>query len=130
MHRSRFIMGSLALLVVLAGALFLGPTASQAAAVCNTVHTTDLSTWNLIDTRAQGHNELVDGGLHIWTVADPNPAPPDDSKAAGYYPLSVNLSTITGCEHQPHHQFRHNPARPADRRRCRRRRRLGWHAGR
>lgn len=94
MRHKSFIIASLALLVVLAGALFAAPTATQAAAaaVCDTVHTTNLSTWNLSETRAQGHNELVADGLHIWTESNTSL-----DKAAGYYPLAVNLSTITSA---------------------------------
>jgi hypothetical protein len=53
--------------------------------------TTDLSTWNLSETRANGHNALVPGGLHVWT---------DDAsslaKAAGYYPADFYLRDSGG----------------------------------
>ena len=93
MHRKWFALTSLALLLVLGAALLAAPAPSLAAVAppaCVTVHTTDLDTWDLSQTRATGHNEIVDGGLHIWTEG----ATPTD-KAAGYYPLSVSLSTIT-----------------------------------
>lgn len=50
------------------------------------VHTTDLSTWNLSETRATGHNELVEDGLHVWTEGATS-----TDKAAGYYPASFDL---------------------------------------
>lgn len=50
------------------------------AAASSSVHTTDLSTWNLSETRATGHNKLVDGGLRVWTEGNGG-----TDKAAGYY---------------------------------------------
>lgn len=50
------------------------------AYAANTIHTTDLATWFLGETRATGHNELVTNGLHVWTEGATN-----TDKAAGYY---------------------------------------------
>ncbi|MBL8145960.1 MAG: hypothetical protein JNL34_06210 [Anaerolineae bacterium] len=91
MRTKWFTTVSLALFMALALSLFALPGAAPAAAqACGAVHTTDLSSWDLSQTRATGHNELVDGGLHIWTEGSTT-----TDKAAGYYPLAVNLSTIT-----------------------------------
>jgi len=91
MRTKWFPVVSLALVMALALSLFALPGAAPAVAqACGTVHTTDLATWDLSQTRTQGHNELVDGGLHIWTESSGSL-----DKAAGYYPLVVNLSTIT-----------------------------------
>lgn len=58
-------------------------------AECGNLHTTDLATWDLSQTRATGHNELVDGGLRIYTEGNTG-----TDKAAGYYPLAVDLSSF------------------------------------
>ncbi len=52
----------------------------------SSVVTTDLSTWDLSETRAQGHNELVEGGLHVWTEGNTSL-----DKAAGYYATDFAL---------------------------------------
>jgi hypothetical protein len=51
-------------------------------ALSGTVHTTNLtgSGWDFSETRSKGHNQLVAGGLRVWT--DTNDS---ESKAAGYY---------------------------------------------
>lgn len=89
MYSKRAIGISFALLLIFSAVLFSAPV-SAATQVCSTIHTTDLATWDLSQTRATGHNELVDGGLHIWTEGSTG-----TDKAAGYYPLAVDLSTIT-----------------------------------
>jgi hypothetical protein len=53
------------------------------------VITTDLSTWDFTQTRATGHYELVDGGLHIWTQGATT-----TDKVAGYYVASFPLSGL------------------------------------
>jgi hypothetical protein len=50
------------------------------------VLTTDLSTWDLSETRTLGHNELVDGGLHVWTEGASS-----EDKAAGYFATDFPL---------------------------------------
>lgn len=55
----------------------------------NTIKTTDLSTWNLSETRTTGHNELVANGLHVWTEGNTS-----TDKAAGYYPASFKLADL------------------------------------
>lgn len=52
---------------------------SQKAQAAGVVHTTDLSTWDLSETRATGHNNLVADGLHVWTEGATS-----TDKAAGY----------------------------------------------
>ena len=51
------------------------------------VFTNDLGTWDLSQTRTSGHNELVPGGLHVWTESNTS-----EDKAAGYYAVSFPLS--------------------------------------
>lgn len=64
--------------------------AQVANALGGTVATTNLSTWDLSETRAKGHNQLVVGGLHVWTDASDSA-----SKAAGYYATpGLNLSDV------------------------------------
>jgi hypothetical protein len=50
------------------------------------VETTSLATWDLSETRSQGHNELVAGGLHVWTESNTSL-----DKAAGYYATDFAL---------------------------------------
>ncbi len=57
------------------------------------VVTTNLSTWDLSQTRANGHNQLVDGGLRIYTDTDVTGSP-DPRKAAGYYTTNFPLSDL------------------------------------
>lgn len=57
-----------------------GMVAGKVANAATTVHTTDLSTRNLTETRDTGHNELVQGGLRVWTESNTS-----TDKAAGYY---------------------------------------------
>jgi hypothetical protein len=52
----------------------------------SSVVTTNLSSWDLSQTRTQGHNELVAGGLHVWTVSNTS-----EDKAAGYYATDFAL---------------------------------------
>ena len=62
--------------------------AEQAGAVGGVVHTTNLSTWNLTETRTAGSNELVANGLHVKTVPSTGSYANEFSKAAGYYATS------------------------------------------
>jgi len=55
----------------------------------NSVVTTDLSTWDLSETRATGHNQIVPGGLHIWTESNTS-----TDKAAGYYTTNFPLADL------------------------------------
>lgn len=64
------------------------PVLTQCTAYTN-VHTTDLKTWNLTETRATGHNELVAGGLRIWTEGTTT-----TDKAAGYFPTNLPLAGL------------------------------------
>lgn len=52
----------------------------------SSVETTDLAAWDLSETRSQGHNELVAGGLHVWTESNTS-----EDKAAGYYATDFAL---------------------------------------
>lgn len=59
---------------------------------CTTVTpllTTDLGTWNLSETRATGHNEIVDNGLHVYTEGNTS-----TDKAAGYYATDFSLQDL------------------------------------
>lgn len=51
------------------------------------LHTTSLTTWDLTQTRATGHNELVVDGLNAWTEGTTS-----TDKAAGYYSTDFALS--------------------------------------
>lgn len=51
--------------------------------------TTNLSTWDLTQTRSTGHNELVANGLHIWTEGASS-----TDKAAGYYNTDFYLKDL------------------------------------
>lgn len=65
---------------------------SEKAAALSIVKTTSLpGGWYLGDTRSAGFNELVSGGLHVWTVPS-NGNSNNLSKAAGYYPANFLLS--------------------------------------
>lgn len=68
------------------------PTVTTCQAFGSVV-TTNLSTWNLSETRVNGHNELVSGGLHIYTDTDAAGSP-DPRKAAGYYSTNFPLSGL------------------------------------
>ncbi|MGV8851159.1 MAG: hypothetical protein ACOH1M_01160 [Rhodoglobus sp.] len=64
------------------------PPTSQCPAQ-EVVHTTDLSTWDLTETRTAGHNELTVAGLRVYTEDASTQA-----KAAGYHPADVLLSDV------------------------------------
>jgi len=55
----------------------------------SSVHTTDLATWDLSETRATGHNELVEGALKVWTEGATS-----TDKAAGYYATDFPLKNL------------------------------------
>lgn len=61
----------------------------QPCTTTSTIQTTDLSTWNLSETRANGHNTLTANGLHVWTDSNTS-----TDKAAGYYPASFDLADL------------------------------------
>lgn len=70
MRTKWFPVVSLALVMALAFSLFALPGAAPAAAqACGTLHTTDMDTWYMY-VGTQGHYELVDNGLHIWTESN------------------------------------------------------------
>lgn len=73
-------------------ALEVLPTVEACEAFSN-VLTTDLSTWDLTQTRSAGHNALVNDGLHIWTDTGAVGSP-DPRKAAGYYATDFALSGL------------------------------------
>ncbi|MFF2275104.1 hypothetical protein [Agromyces sp. NPDC058126] len=52
-------------------------------------HSTDLSKWDLGQTRSTGHNELVASGLRVWTEGASS-----TDKAAGYYDTNFPLSGV------------------------------------
>lgn len=92
MQEKAKILTGLALVVMIFVLAFTAVLAAPASApACGVIHTTDLNTWDLSETRAQGHNELTEDGLHIWTESNTSL-----DKAAGYYPLGAPLSSING----------------------------------
>jgi|GEM_PF-5814224 len=66
----------------------VAPTISICS-VYDNVHTTDLSNWDLSETRITGHNEIVAEGLHVW-----NDGNTSTDKAAGYRSVSFNLKDL------------------------------------
>lgn len=55
----------------------------------------DLAGWTFTDTRSQGTNEFVEGGLRVETFDDEDgPGSPDQRKAAGYHPIDIALSEV------------------------------------
>ncbi|MBB5632868.1 putative cell wall-binding protein [Cryobacterium mesophilum] len=61
-------------------------TSTSAAAVPTNQ---DSQGWTFGETRATGHNEFVDGGLHVWTEGSTS-----TDKAAGYKAASFNLADL------------------------------------
>ena len=57
-----------------------------ACSATNTYETVNLNNWNLGDTRATGHNQLVPNGLHVWTEGATS-----TDKAAGYFATNFAL---------------------------------------
>ena len=52
----------------------------------------DLASWTFEQTRLQGTNEFVEGGLQVETFG--LPGAPDQRKAAGYHPINIALSEV------------------------------------
>ncbi len=79
-----------------------GPVPIAACATTSQVHSTSLTAWDRGDTRANGHNELVSGGLRVYTDGstdegsrtDGAPGNWNTDKAAGYHALNIPLSKI------------------------------------
>jgi hypothetical protein len=93
-HYKKSVLLSLALaLALIAFTIPAAHISAGSAVVCENIHTTDLATWTLTETRSEGHNELVDGGLRVWTDSNSSQA-----KAAGYYTLMTPLSSISSAE--------------------------------
>lgn len=65
------------------------PPTVQPCSISSSVVTTDLSTWYLGETRANGHNVLVPNALHIYTDDNSSLA-----KAAGYYGTDFKLKDL------------------------------------
>lgn len=81
-----------ALVFVATLTLFALPSASPAAAqACSALHTTDMATWDMY-TGTQGHYELVDGGLRVWTESNTG-----NDVVQGSRTLDVPFSTITSA---------------------------------
>lgn len=60
-----------------------------------TVTNESLGAWDFSQTRTQGVNEFVDGGLRVETFNDDDgPGSPDQRKAAGYVPIDIALSEV------------------------------------
>ena len=62
---------------------------TQAAVTTNATASTQ--GWNFSQSRKRGYNALVPGGLSVTTTADDTGLPQDQSKAAGYLPVSIPL---------------------------------------
>lgn len=57
----------------------------------------DLASWTFTETRSQGINEFVEGGLRVETFDNEDgsgPGSPDQRKAAGYHPIDIALSEV------------------------------------
>lgn len=55
----------------------------------------DLASWTFDQTRSQGVNEFIEGGLRVETFDDDDGAgSPDQRKAAGYHPIDIALSEV------------------------------------
>ena len=55
----------------------------------------DLASWTFDQTRLQGTNEFVEGGLQVETFGlGSAPGSPDLRKAAGYHPIDIPLSDV------------------------------------
>ncbi|MBL8145959.1 MAG: hypothetical protein JNL34_06205 [Anaerolineae bacterium] len=92
MRTKWFTTVSLALITALAFSLFALPGAAPAAAqACGVVHTTDIDTWYLY-VGTQGHYEMVDGGVHIWTESNTG-----EDVVEASTDLVVPFSTITSA---------------------------------
>ena len=65
----------------------------QACTTETTVLSTNLSAWDLSETRSAGHNVIVNDGLRIYTDTDVTGSP-DPRKAAGYYATDFQLSGL------------------------------------
>lgn len=63
-------------------------TINMCTAVTN-VHSTSFANWDLTETRATGHDELVSSGLRIWTEGATS-----TDKAAGYYATDFALQQL------------------------------------
>jgi putative cell wall-binding protein len=50
--------------------------------------------WSFADTRTQGTNTFVDGGLEVETFGNPPASGPDQRKAAGYKTIDIPLSDV------------------------------------
>lgn len=54
-----------------------------------------LAGWDFAQTRSQGVNEFIDGGLRVETFNDDDgPGSPDQRKAAAYVPIDIALSEV------------------------------------
>lgn len=67
----------------------LPPVAIGECTALTPQHFTSLSGWDLSQTRATGHNQLVDGGLHVWTEGNTS-----TDKAAGYFAVNLALEDL------------------------------------
>ena len=68
------------------------PAPTEACPEPALVHTTDLSGWDLSQTRSAGHSVLVPTGLRVFTDDASSQA-----KAAGYYPVTVPLINVSSA---------------------------------
>ncbi|MBA4248224.1 MAG: hypothetical protein C0444_08025 [Microbacterium sp.] len=60
-----------------------------------TVTNVEPGSWTFTETRTQGTNQFIDGGLRVTTFDDGDgPGSPDQRKAAGYTPIDIALSEV------------------------------------
>ncbi len=60
----------------------------------STVSNFDSTGWDFTQTRSQGFNEFVVGGLHVYTTGGAPVSGPDQRKAAGYHAINIALSEV------------------------------------
>lgn len=65
------------------------PAEITVCASTSTVKSTSLDAWDLDETRATGHNDIVEGGLRVWTEGATS-----TDKAAGYLPVNFALQDL------------------------------------
>ena len=88
---SRKLVGAFFAVFALLAQPLLPINVPSAFAIAGSVHTTDLSTWDLSETRSAGHQALLENGLHVWTDTGITGSP-DPRKAAAYYSTNFSLA--------------------------------------
>jgi len=90
--KSQFIVTLIAVFALIAQPLYSLVNHQDAHAIGTvTVDTTDMSSWDMSNSRATGHYAIVANGLHIWTEGATS-----TDKVAGYHAASYPLSDLSG----------------------------------